>query len=106
MKELEPEDKYKCSVCSKMFTNDEMVYIKPEILGRDYFSDIGSLCYKCAWSELDRLIKKFPIPKSKKENLRWISGNVAMLAKGDFRLTRHVEDIMLICSILINNSND
>lgn len=106
MKELEPEKQHECSVCHKMFTKDWMVYIKPEILGRDYFVNIGNMCSKCAWKELDRLTKNFPVPKAKKGDPEWISGNVARLAKGDFRLTRHVEDIMLICSILANKNND
>ena len=80
--EYKPREKYcKCSVCEKRSLTENMVYYKPEILDRDYFPEVKSMCsYKCANKVLDDLLRLSDIPSSRNKDYAWIKKNIFKLS--------------------------
>ena len=96
-----------CGVCKKHETQDWMAYIKPkDLIDRDYFPEIGDLCTNCVWKELDRLIVGFLIPRTQKNNAFWIKNNIITIAENHKNLLHRVENIIFICGLILNKTND
>lgn len=79
-----------------------MAYIKPDKqMETDYFPMVDSLCEDCVPQELKRLTKLVGIVPSKRSDAEWLKKNVERIKPNN----RHIEHILFLCSIIINEKN-
>lgn len=92
----------KCGVCGKTKGIESMIYYKHDILDRDYFPEVESMCsYKCVRKALNVLLDKSYVPYSKKSDYGWIKRNVFNLSPLNYSNIK-TEEIIFLTGILLD----
>jgi len=91
----------KCSCCQLNKSIKDIAYLKPEMIGTDYFPEVGTICVKCARNRIDTLSDEIKAPRLRKDDFKWLLKHAFDIYPLE-GMKESVEELVFLCGIMID----